>query len=284
MKVTALIENTAPDAALRCEHGLSLCIEHEGWRCLLDAGASPALLDNAAALGIDLSAVDAAVLSHGHYDHSGGFAAFLDGNDRAPLYLRPQAAEPSWRVRKDGERKYLGVPPELLERRDRLRFVTGPGEIHPGVWLLPHTVPGLEKRGEKVAMYRQGPDGLHPDDFAHEQTLVVLHGTELAIFSSCSHAGADTVVEEVQAAFPGKTVRAFFGGFHLMGAGGAATLGVRPEAARALGERFLSLPVAEVWTGHCTGLPAFDLLRPILAERLHYLSAGTVVRLWEPTP
>ena len=84
-------------------------------------------------------------------------------------------------------------------------------------------------------MYRQGPDGLAPDDFAHEQTMVVVHGEELAVFSSCSHAGADTVVEEVKAAFPGKSVRAFFGGFHLMGAGGASTLGVRPERPRPWG-------------------------------------------------
>lgn len=281
MKVTALIENTTPDAGLRCEHGLALFIEYDGWRCLLDAGASAAGLENAPGLGVDLSKADAAVLSHGHYDHSGGFPAFFACNGHAPLYLRPQAVEESWQVRKDGERKYLGVPPALREQRDRLRFITDPTEIHPGVWLLPHTTPGLEKRGEKVAMYRQGPDGLHPDDFAHEQTMVVVHGEELAVFSSCSHAGADTVVEEVQAAFPGKSVRAFFGGFHLMGSGGAATLGVRPEKAQALGERLLALGVREIWTGHCTGRPAFDLLVPILGDRLHYLATGTVVTLWE---
>lgn len=281
MKVTALIENTTPDAGLRCEHGLALYIEQDGWRCLLDAGASAAGLENAPDLGVDLSKADAAVLSHGHYDHSGGFPAFFACNDHAPLYLRPQAVEESWQVRKDGERKYLGVPLALREQRDRLRFITDPTEIHPGVWLLPHTTPGLEKRGEKVAMYRQGPDSLHPDDFAHEQTMVVVHGEELAVFSSCSHAGADTVVEEVQAAFPGKSVRAFFGGFHLMGAGGATTLGVRPEKAQALGERLLALDVQEIWTGHCTGRPAFDLLVPILGDRLHYLATGTVVTLWE---
>ena len=64
-----------------------------------------------------------------------------------------------------------------------------------------------------------------------------------------------------------------------MGAGGASTLGVRPERAAALGEALLELGVEEVWTGHCTGLSAFDLLRPVLGERLHYLSTGTVVEL-----
>ena len=130
-------------------------------------------------------------------------------------------------------------------------------------------------------MYRQGLDGLRPDDFAHEQTLVFLHGAEMVLFSSCSHAGADTVVAEAMAAFPGKAVRAFFGGFHLMGAGGAGTLGVRPEKAQALGRKLLDLGVEEIWTGHCTGKPAFDLLTPILGSRLHYLATGTVVRLWE---
>ncbi len=278
MRITALMENTAPEGALRCEHGLALHIEHGGKRYLLDAGATGALLDNAAALGVDLAAVDAAVLSHGHYDHAGGFPAFFGRNDHAPLYLRPQAEEPSYQILGE-KRAYLGVPEALLAQAGRLRAVTGPTQIDPGVWLLPHTTPGLERRGEKVHMYRQTAEGLRPDDFAHEQTLAVELPAGLAVFSSCSHAGADTVVREVLAAFPGKGVRAFFGGFHLMGAGGASTLGVRPERAAALGEALLELGVEEVWTGHCTGLPAFDLLRPVLGERLHYLSTGTVVEL-----
>ena len=95
MRVTVLIENTAP-TGLACEHGLSLHIEHGGRRWLLDAGASPRLVENAAALEVDLGAVDAAVLSHGHFDHAGGFSAFFARNAAAPLYLRPQALEPGY--------------------------------------------------------------------------------------------------------------------------------------------------------------------------------------------
>lgn len=277
MRVTALMENTAP-AGLACEHGLALAIEQGGRRYLLDAGASPALLGNAAALGVDLSRVDAAVLSHAHWDHSGGFCAFFEQNAAAPLYLRREAAEPSYE-RLDGAEEYLGVPQALLARTDRLRFVSGRTELDPGVWLLPHTTPGLAKRGEKVHMYRQTEGGLVPDDFAHEQSLVFDLPAGLAVFSSCSHAGADHVVEEAQAALPGRPVRAFFGGFHLMGAGGASTLGPKPERVEALGRRLLELGVEEIWTGHCTGAPAFELLRPLLGERLHYLSTGAVVEL-----
>lgn len=277
MRVTVLMENTAPHG-LRCEHGLALLIFYRGKRYLLDAGATDALMENAATLGVDLSTVDAAVLSHGHFDHSGGFPAFFRYNSAAPLYLRPQAAEPSYQITGE-ERAYLGVPAAMLAQSDRLRFVTGRTELDPGVWLLPHTTPGLAMRGEKVHMYRQTAEGLAPDDFSHEQTLMFETDNGLVLFSSCSHAGADHVVEEALSAFPNGHIRAFFGGFHLMGAGGAATLGVRPERVEALGRRLLELGVEELWTGHCTGTPAFELLKPVLGERLHALSAGTVVEL-----
>ena len=173
MRVTVLMENTAPEGLL-CEHGLSLMIEHGGRSILLDAGSSAALLDNAARLGVDLSRVDAAVLSHGHYDHSGGFCAFFQRNPSAPLYLREEAAQTSYVLRGDA-RKYLGVPQELLSHGARLHYVTARTELFPGVWLLPHNTPGLESRGERVHMYRQTGSGLIPDDFAHEQSLSLIH-------------------------------------------------------------------------------------------------------------
>ena len=249
MRVTVLIENTAP-AGLACEHGLSLHIEHGGRRWLLDAGASPRLVENAAALEVDLGAVDAAVLSHGHFDHAGGFSAFFARNAAAPLYLRPQALEPGY-VRTRSEPRYIGVPGERAGYAQRLRFVDGPLEAAPGVWLLPHDTPGRARRGRAVSMYRETAAGAVDDDFSHEQSLIFVTDDGLVLFSSCSHAGADTVVEEARRFFPGRPVRAFLGGFHLMGHGGVTTLGAPPAAVEALGRRLLELGVEEVMViGH----------------------------------
>lgn len=274
MTVTVLMENTAPEG-LACEHGLSVYIEHEGRRYLLDAGSSDALLQNAARLGADLTLVDTAVLSHGHYDHSGGFPAFLEQNHTAPLYLRVQAEEETCRA--DGT--YIGIPEELREHGDRLHRVTGRETLAPGVFLLPHTTVGLADRGKAARLFRRKDGELLPDDFSHEQTLVFVTPGGLVLFSSCSHAGADTVTIEAMDAFPGLPVRAFFGGFHLKGRGGDATLGVSPEEARALGRRLLALGVEDIWTGHCTGVPAYALLKEVLGQRLHPLSTGLRVSI-----
>ncbi|MCF0120694.1 MAG: MBL fold metallo-hydrolase, partial [Oscillospiraceae bacterium] len=144
---------------------------------------------------------------------------------------------------------------------------------------LPHVIEGYPQRGKAAGMLRQ--DGGEPvtDDFLHEQTLVFEDDGGLVICSSCSHAGSDNVVKEVMSAFPGKPVKAFIGGFHLMGHGGPETMAFPREEIERLG-RFLSENITEaIYTGHCTGTPAYSVLSEVIGDKLHRLSSGLVIEL-----
>ena len=145
MKVTVLIENTAPEG-LTAEWGLSLFIEFQNKKYLLDAGSSAAFAENAKALGIALEDVDAAVLSHAHFDHSGGLDTFCAVNHLAPVYIRKEAAENcySWHRRLP---KYIGVQKGVLNRhKDRFVRVDGDAVIDVGVTLVPHRAQDLKAR------------------------------------------------------------------------------------------------------------------------------------------
>lgn len=273
MKVTVLSENTAREG-FEPEHGLSLLVEYRGAHYLLDTGASELFAQNAKKLGADLAKVDAAFLSHAHFDHSGGFELFFALNDHAPLYLQQVCAEDCWSLAPSGDR-YIGIPKGLLERRaDRMRYVNLSRQIAEGVHIVAHSTPGLEKRAEKAFMYRRMADGFAADDFMHEQSVVFEADPGLVIINGCCHGGADNVVREVMEYLPGKPVAALIGGFHLMGAGGAETLGCTPGEARQLGSDLLGLGVGRVLTGHCTGTPGFALLHEVMGERARYFRTG----------
>lgn len=276
VRITTLIENRAC-GALACEHGLSLWIEYGSARYLLDAGASSLFAANAGALGIDLSSADAAVLSHAHYDHSGGFAAFFARNAHAKVYLQ-KAARLGCYAEKQGGRTYIGIPQGLLERyAGRFAFVSGKTALADGVWLLPHTTPGLERKGRAVNLFLRSAAGVRPDDFSHEQSLVLDTPHGLVICNSCCHAGADIVAKEALQAFPGRSVLALIGGFHLMGPEGAETMGPPAQAVRDLARRLVSLGVQHIYTGHCTGAPAYEILQAAMQGRAHYLVTGGAI-------
>ena len=91
IRVTTLLENTACRAGLCAAHGLSLYIGTPRRKILFDMGPNADFVANAKALGVDLAAVDLAILSHGHYDHGGGLAAFCRVNAHAPVYIHKDA-------------------------------------------------------------------------------------------------------------------------------------------------------------------------------------------------
>ena len=280
MKVTVLMENTALEGCgLTPEHGLSLYIEYRGRKLLLDAGASEKFADNAQALGVDLAAVELAVLSHGHNDHAGGLGQFFRLNRQAPVYICAGAAGPVYAEHPDG-RRFIGIDREVWTQfQSRFTEVEGTSPLTEGVWLVPDTLrdPAFTGRATNL-LYQRGEDDFIPDDFRHEQSLVLEEERGLVVFNSCSHTGIVNIVRGVLEQFPGKKVFAVVGGLHMFGRDHAG-LNCTPEYVYQVADTLKKLGVEEIYTGHCTGEMALSLLRERFGPGCHALSTGKVLTL-----
>lgn len=277
MKIITLIENQGPEELVK-EHGLSFFIEYNGKKYLLDSGSTPAFMENALALGVDLRAVDKAILSHAHYDHAGGFDAFLSYNTRASLYIRSGSSENCFRMTRNGE-KYIGIQAGFLDKwKERIQFVEGDYCLDEGVYLIPHKKDGRKERGERAHMFLRTPGGEVTDTFEHEQSLVFVTEKGLVIFNSCSHAGIIEIVQEVKETLKGQRVYAVFGGFHLM-KGSPDKLAYTKEETEALGTCLMNEHISYVYTGHCSGTLGYSILKEVMGDQIHYLHTGKTVNL-----
>lgn len=275
MKVTVLIENTAPEGSgLSAEHGLALYIEHRGRELLLDAGASGAFADNAAALGVDLSRAELAVLSHGHSDHSDGLRRFFQLNSRAKVHARRGAEGPIFALGEEGP-AFIGIHRDIWrESRDRFVLDEGLVELGDGAWLVPCTLrdPNFTGRAANLVQKR-GRDDFIPDDFGHEHALALEGEGGLAIFSSCSHSGIVNIVRDVQRQLPDRRTTAVVGGLHMFGKD-TSGMNCTPEYVYSVADALKELGVRELYTGHCTGDPAFALLRERFGPGCYALTTG----------
>lgn len=262
MKAIVLVDNVAGDG-YSGEWGLSIYIEHGGKRILLDTGASGLFAKNAEKAGLSLKDVDYAVLSHAHGDHAYGMKRFFAENDRALFYLREGTAENCY-YKKWIFRSYIGIPKRILsDYPDRFLFVQGDYELCKGAYLIPHKTHGLDRIGKREKMYQRKPNGWFPDDFSHEQSLVLETDRGLVIFNSCSHGGAATIIEEVAKTFPDKKVYGMIGGFHLYNK--------TSEEIRNLAKKIKETGIEYVCTGHCTKNRAYGILKNELGSILHQL-------------
>ncbi len=263
MKIIALMENTAARPDLLCEHGLSLYIEALGRRILFDAGQSEAFADNAAALGADLTKVDLAILSHGHYDHSGGLMRFLSMNDTAPLYMNERAFSDCWH----GEDHYIGVD-QTLKGSDRLHLTGDVHRICEGLTLL--TCNDMERRyplSGKGLTIRQADGTFEQDQFLHEHYLLIEENGKRVLVSGCSHKGILNIMQWLKPDI-------LIGGFHFMKLDPI----LDRERLKASAEELMAYDT-DYYTCHCTGEAQFEALGQWMGARLRYLRTGCVLTL-----
>ncbi|MCQ2182416.1 MAG: MBL fold metallo-hydrolase [Bacteroidales bacterium] len=270
MKITVLSDNIG-HGTLKGEWGLSFHIEFGEKKYLLDTGGSDLFLTNAEKLGIDISEVDCAILSHAHYDHSLGMEAFFRTNSKANLFVSPNASENCYGGLGILSR-YIGMPKGMLSaHKDRIKTPEGVSEIDKDVFVVPHTTSGLSKIGCRSHLYVRHGWRYVPDDFSHEQSLVFRTKDGLVVFNSCSHSGADVVMEEVGKAFPEESVKAYLGGLHLFR--------MNEREVREIAGRIKNAGISRVITGHCTGDKAYDVLKSCLGDATSRFHCGMVIEL-----
>ena len=282
MRIVALLENTLAEREkdLTPEHGLSLYIERDDQRLLFDTGATQAFRQNAERLGIDIAGVDVAVISHHHFDHGGGLPYFLETNHEAKVYLR-KCDEGDYTFRAFGIiKKYIGLDTELFQRYPaRFEFVEGFTEILPGVFILTEIEKRypLPKGNRRLFVERAGVRSL--DNFEHELVMVVKEEAGLAVFTGCAHGGILNMIDTVVRRFPGVAIKAVFGGFHLVGIPVLNTMAGSRREVEDIGREMLKYPIGSVYTGHCTGMKAYRILKRVMGEKLQHFPTGSEVVL-----
>ena len=263
MKIVTLIENTTADESLACEHGLSLYIEACGRRILFDTGASGGFADNAEKLGVDLTQVDFAVLSHGHSDHGGGLHRFLECNRTAPIYMSRHGFLPLFNALGD----YIGLD-TTLKMSDRIIFTDGCMSLDRGLTLYSCNNDRLQYPLDTASLQMEVDGVRQPEDFRHEQYLLIEEGGKRICISGCSHKGILNIAGWFK---PDVLV----GGFHFF------KLATEGPDARILDRaaKVLKAQPAVYYTGHCTGIAQYHYLKERMADQLHAIQTGTVITL-----
>ena len=278
MRVVNLIENTKGHDRCAYAHGLSFYVETSKHKLLVDLGPSEAALHNAKELGIDLSKVDTVVLSHGHYDHSGGIMPFANINSDARIYMQETTDADYYAddgERAEGERyRYIGIDKAISGLPQAVK-IQGDHRIDDELELFTikkrsHDLPFTNKR---LLIKENGE--LRRDDFVHEQYLVISEGDKKILISGCAHNGILSILDAFKEKY-GAEPDMVISGFHLMKKTGYTDDELRQIIS--IGTELMRYSTKFV-TCHCTGETAFEIMKNVLGDQLQYVHSGESVEV-----
>lgn len=271
MKITFLSDNKTENSLCMAEWGLSVLIESNGHKVLLDVGASPLFSENAKNLKLPIDDVEAVVISHGHYDHTEGMESFCNINKDAKIFIHRNAISKAYGTDKDGnvESYNCGIrwsDDFVKSISDRIIFTENVVALNDNMTIIGNIEP-LKEYPMTETFYRPTHEGrLVPDSMDHEQILVVREDGGLYIFSGCSHTGMMAIISRVREVFPQERILGITAGMHLYP--------LNSNQRRAIVDAICDLGVEKIFPVHCTGIDAILMFKERLGKNCVIASAG----------
>lgn len=263
------------DSGLNTEHGLALLIQANGYSIVFDTGQGTALFANADAMNVDLKRPEMLVLSHGHYDHTGGIPELLRINPGIRIFNHPEAMVKRYSCHPDKPVKDISMPDAAAAALDNhprnlLRHITSPLEILTGVWLtgeIPRIAP-FEDVGGPFFLDNKGQ---FQDSIIDDMALWIETAAGLVIVLGCCHSGLVNTVEYIRELRGGSRVRGIIGGMHL--------LHTSSERLEQTCKKLQEWSLDFIIPCHCTGETAITAMISLLGERVKTGNAGMVLKL-----
>jgi len=264
MQLTTLIENYVEQKSLLAEHGLSILIDTGAKKILFDTGQTDNFLLNAKALGIDVVDIDYVVLSHGHYDHTGGLIAFLKANKKAFIFCKKALFIPKY----NNVDKFIGIiwHDELM--CGRFRFIDQVTELEPNIFIMPdtHIYNAVDTHFKDLKIKIN--DCLVEDKMEDELFIAIRHENSISLLTACSHRGISNICTTANDYFK-LAIYSITGGFHLKHC--------TRKQYNFIVDYFNKMEPAIIGTCHCTGVEKFSQLQRDLKNQMFYNYTGRCI-------
>lgn len=261
MKIVTLIENLVYQQGLMAEHGLSIYMETNNQKILFDIGQSSGFLQNALSLGIAIEEIDCLVLSHGHFDHTGGLYPFLEKNKKAKVYAKKEIFTPKYR----GENHFIGTLPNESLLKGRLTYVETITEIAENVFIMPHIHISHPANTFYKGFSIKVNDEYLPDSFEDELFLAIRQNEQINILTACSHHGIINICTTATGHF-NLPVNMILGGFHMKNCSA--------EQFKQVTDYFQEIKPTSIGVCHCTGVEKYAEMLQACETHLFYNSTG----------
>ena len=263
MQITTLIENLVYRKYLFAEHGLSILIENDFDKILVDTGQTGNFTRNANYMGIDIKKIEYVVITHGHFDHIGGLDTFLEINNKAKIIMHPNALQPKFHGNKPiGSDRNLKINPERISEFSEIMQITD------NIYVLSN----IENRNivdiHKKGFYIEKNGKQINDPFDDEVFVCVIRSGKINIISSCSHNGITNIIEKALDYFD-LPVNLIIGGFHLKNSG--------EEEVKYVIDYMNDKKVQKIGFCHCSGIENYSSFKLNFKGEIFYNYTGNQI-------